>query len=253
MNAPTLKNAKTQDAERAGFLLIDKPIDWTSHDVVNRIRKLTDVRKVGHAGTLDPFATGLLLVGVRRKATREMRHLVGLDKVYEATFVLGAHSTTGDPEGEITSGTFETLPERADIEEAIRTFVGEIKQRPPAYSAIKIRGKKLYEFAREGKQVNAGTRDVTVHAFEITGAVERDKDCLRVPVRIHCSSGTYIRALARDLGDNLGVGGYTKTLRRTAIGPFTIDESVTLNGLSHETVFTHLLPIEKILTRLSIK
>lgn len=207
-----------------GFLLIDKPAGMTSHDVIDALRRLTGLRQIGHAGTLDPFATGLLIVGVG-KATKKLSSLVGLDKTYEATFVLGATSTTDDPEGVVTqmaNGEWQIAME--DLQKAMRSFIGEIEQIPPQFAAIKIKGKKMYELAREGKVVEAKPRSITIFAFDLL-----DLDPLRV--RIHCSSGTYIRAIARDLGAKLGVGGYVRELRRTAIGPFTVDEAVTLDQL----------------------
>ena len=196
-------------------------------------------RRIGHAGTLDPFATGLLLVGVGPK-TKELQQYVGLDKVYEATFVLGATSTTDDPEGVISplpyprEGLGEGL-QTETIQQAMKELTGEIQQIPPAYSAIKIKGKKMYEAAREGKPLVAPPRTVTIHSFDLIGPIgpigPMPEGPISLRVRIHCGSGTYIRALARDLGAKLGVGGYVSELRRTAIGPYTIDQAQPLQDV----------------------
>ncbi len=282
-------------AAKQGFLLIDKPAGMTSHDVVDRVRKLTGERRVGHAGTLDPFATGLLIVGVGRLATREMEKLVGLDKEYEATFVLGKSSTTDDTEGEITDAPLHNLSmittpspslkrrgteEKEDVlRKAIQQFIGKIDQIPPTYSAIKIGGKKMYEAAREGKPMEAKARQVNVYSFELHNlsmittpspslpavarlwlvsrsfseggkrrGIEEMEGC-RITVTIRCSSGTYIRSLARDLGRALGGGGYVEQLRRTEIGPFSLSQAQTLEALQN-TVQTALIPVATLLSSL---
>lgn len=223
------------------FLLIDKPAGMTSHDVIDHLRRMLHTRRIGHAGTLDPFATGLLLIGVDAK-TKELKDYVGLDKVYEATFVLGATSTTDDPEGVITpvEGTnykirMSNKIGNEEIQKAIKELTGQIEQIPPTYSAIKIKGKKMYEAAREGKPLIAPPRKVTVFAFECIGPIgpigPMPQGPISFHVRIHCSSGTYIRALARDLGAKLGVGGYVSELRRTAIGPYTTNQAQTLSEI----------------------
>lgn len=235
------------DQERAtkqGFLLIDKPAGMTSHDVVDRVRRLTGERRVGHAGTLDPFATGLLIIGVGRVATREMQKLVGLDKEYEAVFVLGKSSTTDDTEGEITDAPLHDLgmittpspslkrrgaEKKGSLQEVLNQFIGEIEQVPPTYSAIKIGGKKMYEAAREGKPMEGKARKVTVYSMDI-GPIGPIGPITRLHAHIRCSSGTYIRALARDLGKALGGGGYVEQLRRTKIGPFSVGDAMSLDG-----------------------
>ncbi len=228
------------------YLLIDKPAGLTSHDVVNRVRRATGVRRVGHAGTLDPFATGLLIVGVGREATREFQKFVGLDKTYEATFVLGASSDTDDVTGTIQPQGYRrgTAGVEKDIQKVLAQFTGEIEQVPPAYSAVKISGKKMYEAAREGKPLEAKPRKVTIYSIELQKSPSlNDSTTQSLPLTIHCSSGTYIRALARDLGRALGTGGYVESLRRTAIGPFSIHEATTLENLSP-------IPLETMLSRL---
>jgi len=224
----------------SGFLLLNKPAGLTSHDVVNRIRAWSKERRVGHAGTLDPFATGLLIVGVGREATREFPKLVGLDKTYEATFVLGASSDTDDVTGNIRPSMIGITPSTEQVTEALQQFIGEIVQVPPAYSAVKIGGKKLYEAARAGKPIEAKPRNVRI--YDITDIVMDDR-AMTLSCTIHCSSGTYIRAIARDLGRALGTGGYVQTLHRTTIGPFTMEESTPSSD-------PRLIPINTLLSRL---
>lgn len=194
-------------AEGGAILLVDKPAGITSHDAVARARRRFDA-KAGHAGTLDPFATGLLIVLLGRPATREQARFMALRKTYRATARFGAVSTTGDPEGEITA-TGSPPPERLELP------VGELRQRPPAYSAVKVGGERAYRRARRGEAVEVPERTVTVHRFECLG-LEGD----RAELEIECSSGTYVRSLVAGLGD-----AYTESLRRTAIGPFTVEEA----------------------------
>jgi tRNA pseudouridine55 synthase len=210
----------------SGVLLVDKPQGITSHDAVSRARKAIGTRRVGHAGTLDPMATGLLILGVNA-ATRLLTWVVGLDKEYTATIRLGAGTNTDDAEGELLG-----LPDAAALaavtDEAVASGVaaltGPILQRPSSVSAIKVDGRRAYTLSREGEDVVLPERPVTVSAFEVL-AVRRgagDGPWIDLDVRVECSSGTYIRALARDLGAGLGVGGHLTALRRTRIGPFTV-------------------------------
>jgi tRNA pseudouridine55 synthase len=211
----------------AGILLVDKPAGITSHDVVSRVRRFAGTRKVGHAGTLDPAATGLLVLGLD-SATRLLTYLVGLDKTYLATVRLGFATTTDDADGEPIGAPADTgaITARA-IHAAIEPLTGEISQVPSSVSAIKVDGKRSYDRVREGEQVVLVARTVTVSAFEVLdlrlGAHGIDLD-----VRVDCSSGTYIRALARDLGNTLGVGGHLTALRRTRVGPFSIRDAASL-------------------------
>jgi len=228
----------------SGFILYDKPAGITSHDVVDRVRRQTGQRCVGHAGTLDPFATGLLIVGVGREATREFPKLVGLDKIYEATFVLGATSDTDDRTGNITPVPPTEPLTHKRMEETLKQFVGEISQIPPDYSAIKINGQKMYEAAREGKPLEAAPRKVTIYAIDLLSShlllATSPSLLATLPsllLRIHCSSGTYIRAIARDLGRALGTGGYVEELRRTHIGPFSIESADNTRLLTVEPFF----------------
>lgn len=215
-----------------GLLVVDKPAGLTSHDVVARVRRLAGTRKVGHAGTLDPMATGVLVIGINR-ATRLLGHLLLTDKAYDATIRLGATTSTDDAEGEVLA----TAPTAEVTEDAIRAGlaaqVGDIEQVPSAVSAIKVDGKRAYERVRAGEQVELAARRVHVGSIDIT-RIERDPDGISVDVSVRCSSGTYIRAIARDLGAGLGVGGHLTALRRTAVGPFGIDAARTLDDLADE-------------------
>ncbi len=218
------------------FLLIDKPAGITSHDVVDRVRKITGQRTVGHAGTLDPFATGLLIIGVERESTKHLNTFLGMGKTYEAIIRLGESSTTLDPEGEIVAVGGAHVSTEA-IETAITSLTGDLLQIPPMHSAIKIGGQKLYDLARKGIEIDRPPRPVTISQFKIIGSVASEP--LKplpfdLPVIIDCSSGTYIRAIARDLGEKLGTAGYLTQLRRTAIGPYLIADATSLNEITKE-------------------
>ncbi|MEE1618844.1 tRNA pseudouridine(55) synthase TruB [Brachybacterium sp. J153] len=208
-----------------GILLVDKAPDRTSHDVVARVRWLLGTKKVGHAGTLDPMATGLLVLGIGQ-GTRLLTHLVGLDKTYLATIRLGLSTTTDDREGEALGEAREATGIGADrLEAALADLRGEIQQVPSTVSAIKVDGKRAYARARAGEDVELAARPVTISRFEITARRE-EGPFLDLDAIVTCTSGTYVRALARDLGAALGVGGHLTTLRRTAVGPFTVEEGV---------------------------
>ncbi len=215
---------------QSGLVIVDKPQGLTSHDVVGRIRRLAGTRRVGHAGTLDPMATGVLVIGVE-KATRLLGHLALSEKEYSATIRLGQTTDTDDAEGRVTAETSAAGVSRASLEAAAAALTGEIEQVPPGYSAIKVAGKRAYRLAREGAAPELAARTVTVTAFDV-GAVRRAGDLLDADVTITCSSGTYIRALARDLGRALGVGGHLTALRRTRVGPYRIADAATLDQLS---------------------
>ena len=213
------------------LLLIDKPAGMTSFGVVARVRRLLSQRaggkvKVGHTGTLDPFATGLMILLVG-KGTKRSNEFLKLDKVYEAEIVLGATSTTGDPEGEITQTTNRTDEiAKIELEAALAQFTGEIQQIPPAFSAIKINGQRAYKLARKGEEVIMPARTVTVYSLEL---VEYSYPVVKI--RAHVSSGTYIRTLAEDIGQTLGVGAYCRELRRTKVGDYAIEQAASLNDL----------------------
>ena len=211
-----------------GILLVDKPQGITSHDVVARTRRALGTKKVGHAGTLDPMATGLLVLGVG-PSTRLLTHLVGLDKAYEATIRLGQATTTDDAEGEIVAERAVGGLTEAGIRDAVAALTGEILQRPSSVSAIKVDGRRAYDRVRAGEAVELAARRVTVSAFEVVGLPAPLRDgaaTIDIDVRVACSSGTYVRALARDLGEALEVGGHLTRLRRIRVGPFAVEEAL---------------------------
>ena len=257
-----------------GLVVVDKPGGLTSHDVVARVRRLAGTRKVGHAGTLDPMATGVLVLGIDR-ATRLLGHLTLTDKRYDATVRLGTTTTTDDAEGEVV----ETRPTDGvtadEVRRVLASFVGELDQVPSAVSAIKVDGQRAYARVRAGEEVDLPARRVTVHAIEVVstsldqrrgsldqregsldqrrgsldqrrgsldqrrGSLDQregslDRGAASVRIEVHCSSGTYVRAIARDLGAALGVGGHLTALRRTAVGPFTLADAHTLEALSDD-------------------
>jgi tRNA pseudouridine55 synthase len=210
--------------------VVDKPGGMTSHDVVAHVRRLAGTRKVGHAGTLDPMATGVLLVGVGQ-ATRLLGHLTLTDKAYDATVRLGAATTTDDAEGEVVStGSVQHLTED-DVRAAAGGFVGELEQRPSSVSAVKVDGRRAYARVRAGEEVELPPRTVTVHSLLVTDVRLGDEHA-DVDVSLRCSSGTYVRAVARDLGAELGTGGHLTALRRTAVGPFTLEDARSLDELA---------------------
>jgi tRNA pseudouridine55 synthase len=214
----------------SGLIVVDKPRGLTSHDVVARIRKLAGTRRVGHAGTLDPMATGVLVVGID-KATRLLGHLALTDKEYTATIRLGQSTDSDDADGALTATVPVENLNDADIMGAIGSLTGEIRQIPPGVSAIKVGGQRSYRLARAGAAPELAPRAVTVSEFAVD-AIRRPADVIDVDVRVTCSSGTYIRALARDAGAGLGVGGHLTMLRRTRVGPYRIDRARTLDELA---------------------
>lgn len=230
------------------FLLIDKPAGKTSHDVVARIRRITGIKRIGHSGTLDPFATGLLIIGVERECTKHLGKFLGMDKTYLADIALGTTTETLDPESPETiipkdDGTNSILLK--ELRAAIHKLSGPQEQIPPMHSAIKVGGKKLYELARAGKEIPREPRKITVHSWEslfepnpLSIPVESVLHEFPLPVtlsfRITVSSGTYIRALARDLGKLCGTGGYLRYLRRTSIGTHSINDAIPLHELTPE-------------------
>ncbi|MCG7274130.1 tRNA pseudouridine(55) synthase TruB [Corynebacterium afermentans] len=215
----------------SGIVVVDKPAGMTSHDVVARLRRFFGTRKVGHAGTLDPMATGVLVAGIKR-GTKLLAHLVAEDKVYETTIRLGASTTTDDAEG----ATVDTHDASGVTDEAIRAEVakltGTIMQVPSKVSAIKIDGRRAHELVRAGEEVDIPAREVTIHAFDL-GEIRRDGEFVDVDARVHCSSGTYIRSLGRDLGAALGVGGHLIALRRARVGAFSLTDARTLEQLEN--------------------
>jgi tRNA pseudouridine55 synthase len=215
-----------------GLVIVDKPGGLTSHDVVARIRRLAGTRRVGHAGTLDPMATGVLVVGVE-KATRLLGYLALTEKQYDATIRLGQSTSTDDAEGELTkTAEAKDVPPEA-INKAIAELTGEIQQVPPAVSAIKVGGQRAYKLTRAGSAPELKPRPVTVYEFTVTAIRPAGDGGLKdVDATVRCSSGTYIRALARDLGDKLGTGGHLTALRRTRVGDYGLEAAKTLDQLS---------------------
>jgi tRNA pseudouridine55 synthase len=215
-----------------GLVLIDKPTSWTSHDVVAKVRKAVGTKKVGHAGTLDPLATGLLVLGIE-SGTKLLTFLVGADKTYEATIRLGQQTVSDDSESEVTkSATIDEITKISDedISREVAKLTGVIMQTPSSVSAIKVDGKKAYDLVRAGETVELKAREVKIYSFE-TLSVARVSGFLDVEVRVECSSGTYIRALARDLGTALGVGGHITALRRTKVGHFDVASANSIDEL----------------------
>lgn len=208
----------------SGLIVVDKPAGMTSHDVVARIRRIAGTRKVGHAGTLDPMATGVLIVGIER-ATKLLGYVMGHDKTYVATVRLGQRTTTDDREGEVLSTVSTVALDEAEIRAAFAAQTGRISQVPSAVSAIKVDGRRAYDLVRAGVDIELAAREITVSSIDLLRV--SPGEAAEVDIEVRCSAGTYIRAIARDVGDALGVGGHLTALRRTAIGE--VDESVALS------------------------
>ena len=213
----------------SGIVIVDKPAGLTSHDVVHQLRKLYGTRKVGHAGTLDPMATGVLVIGIKA-ATRLLGHLSGTTKEYQATIRLGASSTTDDCEGVLGERCDTSHIDDAAIHVARESQLGTVMQVPSSVSAKRVDGKRAHALARSGEHFELEAAQVRIDSFEIQG-INRESGWIDIDVNVVCSSGTFIRAIARDLGSDLGVGGHLIQLRRTRVGPFTIENSVKLNEL----------------------
>ena len=233
-----------------GLVIVDKPAGWTSHDVVARMRRLAGTRRVGHAGTLDPMATGVLVLGIE-KATRLLGHLALTRKVYDATIRLGQTTVTDDAEGEVTAAASTEGLLDADVLAAVGPLTGEIMQVPSSVSAIKVNGVRSYARVRSGDEVKLAARPVTVHEFTVhqirrakaQTAETAEADVIDLDVTVACSSGTYIRALARDLGAALGVGGHLTALRRTQVGPYGLAQAHTLDELAGVAELAQPLPV----------
>lgn len=238
---------------RPGILLVDKPGGMTSHDVVARARRALGTRKVGHAGTLDPMATGLLVIGVEA-ATRLLTFIVGLDKTYKATIRLGVSTDSDDADGTETARTDAAAIEAIapeDVATGVARLTGEISQVPSRVSAIKIGGRRAYDLARAGEEVELAARNVTVSRFDVH-ATRRGEGMLDLDVVVDCSSGTYIRALARDLGAFLGVGGHLTRLRRTRIGPFAVTDASSIDALAQASLVDPATVAERVLGRFDV-
>ena len=217
-------NYTTENFEQGQILLIDKPLRWTSFDVIQRLRKITGIRKIGHAGTLDPLATGLLII-CTGKFTKRINEFMAQEKEYTGTFTVGATTTTYDLESEPENLKPFDYITAENIESARVNFIGGILQTPPAHSAIKIGGKRVYELARQGKEVKLEPRKITIKEFEITK--------IQLPLvyfRVVCSTGTYIRSLAFDFGEILGCGAYLSSLCRTRIGEFILEKALSVDA-----------------------
>lgn len=238
-----------------GLLLVDKPAGMTSHDLVAKVRKLAGTRKVGHAGTLDPMATGLLVLGIE-SATKLLTFVVGADKTYLATIRLGASTITDDREGEvIDQASSEKLNAVTyqQIELELAKLRGVIQQVPSAVSAIKVNGEKAYDRVRAGEVFELKSREVTISKLEVLGDVRREENYIELDVVVDCSSGTYIRAIARDLGAALGVGGHLTELRRTRIGKFNVEDAMQLDsGVTSLPVMPAVGAVKHILPTLEI-
>lgn len=218
-----------QITELGGFLLLDKPSGPTSHDMVYQLRRITGIKKIGHAGTLDPLASGLLIMAISRSATKQIDHLAKQDKVYEAVFQLGGTSDTEDRLGQIETRDIKQIPDIKEIQLALNSFIGPIEQIPPMYSAKKIAGKKLYELARKGQIIERQPSLITIYKIDLI-----DYTWPLLKLTINCSTGTYIRSIARDLGEKLGCGAYLAELRRTKIGQYLVTKAVSPNELTAE-------------------
>ncbi len=225
--------------DKTGFLIINKPAGPTSHDIINSLRKITGIQKIGHAGTLDPFASGVLIVAVGRETTKKIQVLVGLDKKYIATLRLGAESDTYDRDGKIVeSERVQPISEKR-IELALKEFAGKQKQVPPMYSAKKVKGRKLYQLARQG--ITIERQGERIEIFQIS-LLNYDFPILKI--KVHCSSGTYIRALAHDIGKRLGCGAYLEELERIAVGTYNIDKAARVNEINKNNWWEFLGRIE---------
>ncbi len=229
-----------------GLILVDKGRGPTSHDVVNLVRRQLHIRRVGHLGTLDPPATGLLVVCLGQ-ATRLVEFMGHFEKEYEAVVRLGVVTDTQDTTGKILKEAPPVAPTGAQLEEIRRRFMGEIEQTPPMYSAVKVGGRRLYEIAREGKTVDRAPRKVTIHALDLIGVTMP-----RIRMRIRCSKGTYIRALCADIGDFLGCGGALEALRRLQVGPFRIEDASPIDHVTLERVPSLLRPMDAGLSNLPV-
>jgi tRNA pseudouridine55 synthase len=221
-----------------GFLLINKPKSWTSHDVVDKLRKITGIKKIGHAGTLDPFATGLLILLIGKDATKQQSFFLHLDKTYWTKIRLNATSDTYDLTGKIEEAKIKKIPNINKIKEITNNFIGELQQIPPPFSAKKIKGEKAYELARQGKKFELKPQNIKIYSLEIL-----NYNWPYLEIRVNVSSGTYIRSLAYDIGKCLGVGGLVDNLKRESIGEYRIEQAVGLDKLTSENWQSHLLAI----------
>lgn len=240
-----------QNPTEAGVILVDKPVGLTSFKVVSRLRRILHIKKIGHAGTLDPFATGLLILCVGRPATKLISRFMDAEKEYIATLRLGVETESFDQEGKITAQHVVPFIDESRLSECLRQFVGEQWQTPPIYSALKHKGKPLYYYARKGTPIEKEPRRITVFELERVDSGEiasGEKETL--VLRITCSKGTYIRSLASDIGKSLGCGAYLEALRRTRTGGFSVMKALDWEALSSEDALVHcleqMIPVEDV-------
>ena len=227
---------------KSGFLLVNKPSGMTSHDVVEELRRISKIRKIGHAGTLDPMAEGLLILGIGKEATKKLSKFLKLDKEYLAKIRLGAQSTTFDKEGKIFLKRVKKIPTEDEIKKILKNFLGKIEQIPPAFSAKKVKGKKLYQLARKGIRVKIKPQKVEIKNIELL-----NYKWPYLEIKVNCSSGTYIRSLANDIGEKLSCGGILEELLRTRIGSFSLEKAVSLSKINSRN-WQRLLFFEEPLT-----
>ena len=217
-----------------GILTINKPANITSYDVIRKIKKIIGKQKIGHAGTLDPFATGILIIAIGKKFTKQLSSYQALPKIYRFTIQLGTQTTTLDPEGDIISESPIPTPySTQSIHNALNTFKGETKQTPPAFSAKKIQGQRAYKLARKGKEVNLEPTTITIHDINL---LNYDPKTHQIECRINCEKGTYVRSLSRDIAIQLNTVGYTKTLVREAVGNHTLDTAISIDQLENHLI-----------------
>ena len=214
-----------------GIIIINKPKNYTSHDVVAKVKKILNVKKVGHTGTLDPNATGVLPL-LLNDGTKLSKYLINHDKEYKVTLKLGIKTDTADGEGNIVEEAKVDFDKLESVEETIQNFIGKQKQIPPMYSAIKVNGKKLYEYAREGKNIELQPRDIEIYDIKLNNVNSKENE---IEFTVNCSKGTYIRSLCEDIATKLGTIGYMKELERTKVGTFTINDSITIEELESNT------------------
>lgn len=210
-----------------GIIIINKPKDYTSHDVVAKVKKSLNLKKVGHTGTLDPNATGVLIL-LLNNGTKFAKYLINHDKEYEVVLKLGIKTDTADGEGNIIKEEQVNIKEKEEIEKVLKSFIGKQEQFPPMYSAIKVNGKKLYEYAREGKKVEVNSRKIEIYSIELTNINNKENE---IQFKVSCSKGTYIRSLCEDIATKLETIGYMKDLKRTVVGDFNLNQAITIEEL----------------------
>ncbi|MCB9798984.1 tRNA pseudouridine(55) synthase TruB [Candidatus Nomurabacteria bacterium] len=219
-----------------GFLLIDKPENWTSHDVVAYLRGALKIKKIGHAGTLDPFATGLLVVAIAREATKRLDEFKGMPKTYVTTLQFGATTDTYDKTGEITRTARDFTLDKVQLTKTLESFIGKQLQIPPMYSAKKVQGKKLYELARKGIEIERKPSEIEIFDIKLLQTTDTT-----ATIEVSCSTGTYIRTLCQDIGQKLGLGAYCESLRRIKIGNFSVDKAIHPKEISKDNIERSIL------------